>query len=227
MTIETIKGAVQKQFHQVAANYSVSAVHARGVDLAELVKAAQLAGNERVLDAGCGTGHTALTLAPFAREIIAVDLTEAMLEQGHRLAAERGLTNIDFRLGDVEQLPFADGEFDLVVSRYSAHHWPHPQAALAEFRRVLRPRGRFILSDIVSFDDFALDTFVQTIELLRDPSHVRDHTTRQWLGYFAEAGFTPEVVFTWGLRLDFANCYAAGPRGRPALALSRRTGGCA
>lgn len=203
-----IKAAVRRQFDPVAARYSTSAVHARGADLAALVEAAQLTGREHILDAGCGTGHTALALATQGVSVVAVDLTAAMLEQGRRLAAERGITGIDFRLGDVEQLPFAGSEFDLVVSRYSAHHWPHPQRALAEFRRVLRPGGTLLLADIVSFDAFALDTFLQSIELLRDPSHVRDHTVDQWLTMCAAAGFTAEVVFTWDVRLDFADWLA-------------------
>lgn len=205
---QDIKAAVQQQFHQVAANYRTSSVHARGVDLAEMLAAAQPRGHERVLDAGCGTGHTALTFAPHVANVVGVDFTGAMLDQARHLADERGLHNVDFRLGDVEQLPFARSEFDLVVSRYSAHHWPHPQRALAEFQRVLRPGGRLILSDIVSFDSFVVDTFVQAIELLRDPSHVRDHTIAQWRSLFAGAGFAAEVVFTWGLRLDFADWVA-------------------
>jgi ubiquinone/menaquinone biosynthesis C-methylase UbiE len=205
---DDIKAAVRRQFDPVAANYSTSAVHARGADLTALVEAAQLTGQERVLDAGCGTGHTALALAAQGAQVVAIDLTAAMLEQGRRLAAARGLTEVEFRLGDVEQLPFGGGEFDLVVSRYSAHHWPHPQRALAEFRRVLRPAGRLLLADIVSFDSFALDTFLQSIELLRDPSHVRDHTTEQWLALCASAGFAAEVLFTWEVRLDFADWLA-------------------
>lgn len=205
---ETIKASVQHQFNQVAANYSVSSVHARGVDLPEMVKAAGLSGGERVLDAGCGTGHTALTFAPHVGEVVAVDFSAGMLEQGRRLAVERRLENIDFRLGDVEALPFGPGEFDLVVSRFSAHHWPHPQQALAEFHRVLRPGGRVLLADIVSFEELALDTLLQAIELLRDPSHVRDHTINQWLTLFAGSRFRATVVFTWGVRLDFADWLA-------------------
>lgn len=208
MITTDIKSAVRKQFNQVAAAYSVSSVHARGVDLPEMVAAAGLNGRERVLDAGCGTGHTALTFAPHVAEVVAVDFTEGMLAQGRKLAAERGLDNIDFRLGDVEALPFAEGEFDLVVSRYSAHHWPHPQRALAEFGRVLRPSGRLILADIVSYDDFTLDTFLQTLELLRDSSHVRDHTAAQWLTLCAEARFQAAVVFTWDVWLNFADWVA-------------------
>jgi ubiquinone/menaquinone biosynthesis C-methylase UbiE len=200
---QDIKAAVQKQFGQVAANYSTSAVHAKGVDLAEMVKVAQLRGQERVLDAGCGTGHTALTFAPHVAQVVAVDFTADMLAQGRKLAAERGITNIDFRLGDAESLPFADGEFDAVVSRLSAHHWPHPQKALQEFRRVLRPGGQLILSDVVGFDDFTADTFLQSLELLRDPSHVRDHTVAQWLQMFDEAGFAANISFRWGIWIDF------------------------
>ena len=87
---------------------------------------ADLSGDERILDAGCGPGHTALTFAPHVAQVVGVDLSDQMLDQGRRLAAERGLTNVEFRTGDVEALPFDSGEFDVVVTRYSAHHWPAP-----------------------------------------------------------------------------------------------------
>src|SRR3954451_20688885 len=114
-----VKESVQSQFNQAAANYSTSPIHATGPDLLEMVKAAQLLGNEKVLDAGCGTGHTALTFAPHVAEVIALDLAESMLAQGRKLANERGIANIDFRRGDVERLPFADGSFDVITTRYS------------------------------------------------------------------------------------------------------------
>jgi SAM-dependent methyltransferase len=127
-----------------------------------------------------------------------------MLAQGRKLASERGITNIGFRRGDVERLPFADGSFDVVTTRYSAHHWPHPVNALREFRRVLRPSGRLLVDDIVSWDDFILDTHLQSIELLRDPSHVRDHTLKQWIDMLDEAGFESELAHTWEVAIDFA-----------------------
>jgi len=152
MTTIDIKASVQRQFNQVAANYSTSSVHARGRDLEAMVQAIPLTGQELVIDAGCGTGHTALAFAPHVAQVIAVDFTEGMLAQGRQLAADRGLTNVEFRVGDVEKLAFADGSVDLIVSRYSAHHWPHPAIALEGFRRMLKPGGSFILNDIVSYD---------------------------------------------------------------------------
>lgn len=205
MTTIDIKAAVQRQFNQVAANYSTSSVHAKGRDLEEMVSAVPLTGREQVLDAGCGTGHTALAFAPHVAQVVAVDFTEGMLAQGRQLAAERGLTNVEFRLGDVEKLPFAAGQFDLVVSRYSAHHWPHPRTALHEFKRALKPAGVFLLNDIVSFDDFTADTYLQAIELLRDPSHVRDHTVTQWSAMLTAAGFVDiTVVYSGHVWIDFA-----------------------
>ncbi|MDI9548200.1 MAG: methyltransferase domain-containing protein [Chloroflexota bacterium] len=201
-----VKRSVEEQFGQVAANYSASPVHAAGAELARMVDLAELAGSECILDAGCGPGHTAFTFAPNVRQVIAVDLAAAMLEQGHRLATERGIANIDFRRADVEALPFAGAAFDVIATRYSAHHWPNPQAALAEFHRVLRPdAGRLLLADVISFSEPVIDTHLQTVELLRDPSHVRDHTTEQWLATMAAAGFTAEVAYTWDLRLDFTS----------------------
>lgn len=200
-----IKSSVQKQFGQVAANYTTSTVHARGVDLPVMVTVAQLDGGERLLDVGCGAGHTALTFAPHVAQVVAIDLTAGMLTQARHLAAARGVTNIEFRQGDAEQLPFAAGEFDRVVSRLSAHHWPHPQVALDEVYRVLKPAGLFVLSDVVSFDDFTSDTFVQALELIRDPSHVRDHTIAQWQAMFVAARFEAQVVFQWDIWLELTD----------------------
>jgi SAM-dependent methyltransferase len=200
-----VKAAIQHQFGRVAANYSTSPIHAVGPDLGRLVELAGLRGTERVLDAGCGTGHTAMALAPQAAQVVAVDLTEPMLAQGRRLAQERGIANVQFRLGDVEQLPFDDRTFDLVASRYSAHHWPHLPRALQEIARVLRPGGRLLLGDTVGFDEPALDTFLNAVELLRDTSHVRDYTPIEWQGALSNAGFAAEIVHRWHVQLAFVS----------------------
>lgn len=204
MTRETdLKSAVQEQFGRVAAKYLTSAVHAQGEDLPVMVEAANLQGNERVLDAGCGAGHTAASFAPYAAEVVALDFTASMLRQVEILAKDRGLANITTRLGDVENLPFPDSSFDLIVSRYSAHHWARPGKALREFHRVLREGGRFILSDVLGFGDPVCDTYLNAIEVLRDPSHVRNYTLEEWSNRFAAAGFHLEVVFPYRISIHF------------------------
>ena len=203
-----VKDAVRQQFGAVAAHYATSAVHAGGPDLEAMLAAAAPRGDERLLDAGCGTGHTALAFAPHVAQVVAVDLTEQMLAQGRRLAAERGIANVSFQRGDVESLEHPAGSFDVVTSRYSAHHYQHPVRALREIRRVLKPGGVFLLADVVAPAEPARDTFLNAVELLRDPSHVRDHAVDEWLRMMGEAGLAGEVVQTWPLRLEFASWVA-------------------
>jgi ubiquinone/menaquinone biosynthesis C-methylase UbiE len=206
--MSSIKDSVHAQFSKTAFNYSVSSVHANGQDLKKMVETAKLTGGELVLDAGCGAGHTALAFAPHVAKVVAFDLSAQMLAQVTRLAAERNLANIETRVGDVEALPFEDASFDLVISRLSAHHWPNPVVALSEIRRVLKPGGMFILSDVVASEEPALDTLLQTIELLRDPSHVRDHAISGWVRMFQEVGAAAEVVSTWPIALNFVDWIA-------------------
>ena len=187
----------------MAANYLTSAVHAQGEDLPVMVQAAGLRGDERVLDAGCGAGHTAASFAPHVANVVALDFTASMLRQVELLAEDRGLENVRTRLGDVESLPFDNAAFDLVVSRYSAHHWAKPERALREFRRVLHGGGMFVLSDVLGFGDYVCDTFLNAIEVLRDPSHVRDYTLIEWEDFFAGSGFKMEVVFPYRIFLNF------------------------
>jgi SAM-dependent methyltransferase len=192
----------KKHFGAVAAAYVTSSVHAGGPDLEALVRAAAPAGGEAVLDAGCGAGHTALALAPHVRSVVAVDVTEQMLEAAAALAQTRGVANVSFRLADVTALPFEPASFDLVTSRYSAHHFADPAAALEQVARVLRPGGRFLLVDTIAPEDPALDTFFNAVELLRDPSHVRNCRVSEWQRLFREAGLEPEVLFRYPLELE-------------------------
>lgn len=200
-----VRRAVQDQFGAAAADYASSAVHALGADLAELVGHAKLRGDERVLDVGCGAGHTAFAFAPHVAAVEGLDLTEAMLDQARRLAGERELANVSFRLGDVEALPHADRSFDIVTSRQCAHHFPHLERALAEIARVLVPGGTFLVVDSVAPEKPSQDRFINELEVLRDPSHVRDHTCSQWRQMLYAAGFESELLDTWSIELDFAD----------------------
>ncbi|MEX1021184.1 MAG: methyltransferase domain-containing protein [Litorilinea sp.] len=207
------KSKVNTQFSQTADGYRTSQVHAQGPEFAHLLQAANFQGHETVIDAGCGAGHTAAHVAPHVKAVLAVDLSSAMLQQAERVCTERGATNVSFIQGDVETLdtiisaafPTATpAPIDAVVSRFSAHHWPHPPTALAAFQRILAPTGgRVFLVDVVSLDDFVYDTHLQAIELLRDPSHIRDHSIAQWVRMFDEAGFAAQPIYTWDLAIEF------------------------
>ena len=113
------------------------------------------------------------------------------------LATERNIENVTTRQGDVESLPFADNSFDAVITRVSAHHWPNPLAALHEARRVLRPHGKLLVQDVVAPETPGPDSFQQTFEILRDKSHVRDHSISQWMTMLRTAGFEPHIVEEW------------------------------
>jgi ubiquinone/menaquinone biosynthesis C-methylase UbiE len=203
MSNQDIKQHVQSQFDNVAANYRTSVVHATGEDLRLMVEHAPTSPDAIVLDAGCGAGHTALAFAPHVKQVTAYDFTASMLDQVNQLAQEREITNVITQEGDAENLPFDDATFDIVATRYSSHHWLHPETALAEFKRVLKPKGTFIISDIMAREDYAQDTFLQTLELLRDPSHVRDYRISEWQRMIHDAGFSSEVIYTFDLTLHF------------------------
>jgi SAM-dependent methyltransferase len=156
-----------------------------------------------VLDLGCGGGHVTFNVAKLVKAIVAYDLSPEMLDVVARAAGERGLSNVTTRQGAVERLPFDDGSFDAVLSRFSAHHWHDLDAGLREAERVLRPGGMLAIADTVSAGIPLVDTYFQALELLRDCSHVRNYTRSEWETSIARAGLRPRSVAPFRLRLDF------------------------
>lgn len=116
------------------------------------IRAAALQPGESVLDVGCGPGELTLRAARKAgREahVAGIDASPQMIAVARRNAARKG-RDVDFRLAPIEDLPFADGEFDVVLSGFMLHHLPDDlkPRGLAEVRRVLRPGGRLIAVDL-------------------------------------------------------------------------------
>ena len=194
---------VESQFGGQASAYLSSAVHASGADLDALVATVHGMAGARVLDLGCGAGHVAFAAARHVGEVVACDLSPRMLETVASAAASRGIANLRTQQASAERLPFADGEFDAVLSRFSAHHWRNMTAGLREASRVLRPGGLFGLVDAVSPGVPILDTHLQAVELLRDPSHVRDYTRAEWEAAMAGAGLIVTATERHRIRLEF------------------------
>jgi ubiquinone/menaquinone biosynthesis C-methylase UbiE len=195
-----------RQFGAKAENYLTSTVHATGADLTRLT---ELAARSRALDAldlGCGAGHASFALARAGvARVVAYDLAPAMLTVVANEARARAHGMIEVSVGTAEDLAFADASFDLVVTRYSAHHWLDVPRALAEMARVLRPQGILVVIDVVAPEAPLLDTVLQTVEMLRDQSHVRDYRESEWRALFAAARFTSPTVDRWKLPMEFAS----------------------
>jgi len=135
-----------------------------------------------IADLGTGEGGFALLLSRAARRVIAIDTSARMLDVGRDQALRNGVKNIDFRQGDMEELPIADGEVELAFFSQSLHHALHPELALQEAARILTPGGRVVILDL------ARHRFEEARELYAD----------EWLGFseaeleemLARAGFS-------------------------------------
>jgi ubiquinone/menaquinone biosynthesis C-methylase UbiE len=194
---------VEQQFGPQADAYVRSPVHAAGEDLDALEAIVRRHAPSHALDLGAGGGHVAYRLALHAGAVTASDLSTEMMAAVAATARERRLTNIRTQAAPAEQLPFTDAMFDFLACRFSTHHWRDMEAGLREARRVLRAGCPAVFIDVVSPGAPALDTHLQAVELLRDPSHVRDYSAAEWQAALGRAGFAVRAIRTFRLRMDY------------------------
>jgi ubiquinone/menaquinone biosynthesis C-methylase UbiE/DNA-binding HxlR family transcriptional regulator len=139
-----------------------------------------------VADLGAGEGTLSQILAKNARKVIAVDISERMVEVGSKLAKDQGFTNLEYRLGDLEEPPISENSIDLAIFSQALHHANSPQKAIAAARRILRDGGRLVILDLLAHG------FEQARELYAD----------LWLGFsevelfrlLGQAGFRESEV---------------------------------
>jgi SAM-dependent methyltransferase len=188
---------IRDQFTRQAAVFNAAAPIKNEDALRTIVEAGSPGADDRVLDIACGGGLVARAFAPHVRDVTGIDATPAMLDQARQAAAEQGLTNTAWDQGDVTTLPYADGSFTIVVTRFSFHHFLDPAAALREMVRVCAPGGRVVVVDSCPSEDPAKAAAFNRLEKLRDPSHTRALPLSEMKRLFAAAGLgTPRVAFS-------------------------------
>jgi len=102
-----------------------------------------------IADLGAGEGTFSQLLARRAKRVIAIDNSEKMVEFGAELARKHGVKNLEYRLGDIENIPIKSGTVDLAFFSQALHHAQHPQAAVGEAYRILKPGGRIVVLDLL------------------------------------------------------------------------------
>ncbi|MES2657889.1 MAG: metalloregulator ArsR/SmtB family transcription factor [Verrucomicrobiota bacterium] len=161
-----------------------------------------------VADLGAGEGTLAQLLAQRAEKVIAVDLSPKMVEFGQDLATRNGLTNLEYRIGDIEEPPIEDGSLDLALLSQALHHAEHPQRAIDSAFRILKPGGRLIVLDLLQHH------FEEARELYAD----------RWLGFSESdlAGMLEKSGFTQ-IETIVADRETAAPKFQTLLGIGVRS----
>jgi len=191
---EQKKTQVQDYFSRTAESYVASFSHRSGDDMQRLIELGEWNPQLQALDIATGGGHTALAISPFVAQVTVTDLTPRMLEKARDFILAQGVTNALFQMADAEQLPFSPESFDRVTCRIAPHHFPDISQFVLEVARVLKPGGLFLLIDCMAPGDQELDTFDNTIEKWRDPSHGRSCTAEEWQALLKEADLSIEYM---------------------------------
>jgi ubiquinone/menaquinone biosynthesis C-methylase UbiE len=186
------KAAARKRFDRWAHRYEHdrrSKANARVQSAA--LSALALQHGDRFLDVGCGSGAAVRAASETVEYAVGVDLAPAMIERARQLAS--GLSDVEFVVGDSEQLPFPDGTFTAVLCSSSFHHYPHPGQALEQMARVLSPNGRLVIAEPNA--DLRVVRIADRVLRRLDAGHVHLYRTEELQTLAETAGFV-EIATT-------------------------------
>jgi len=208
MTDAAHQSLIRDQFTRQATPFSTAAPIASEAALQLIIDAARPGPDDTLLDVACGGGIVVCAFAPYVRHATGIDVTPAMLERARALAAEKGLANVSWREGEVERLPYPDGAFMIVVTRFAMHNFLDPAAVFREMVRVCAPGGRVVVVDTYTSEDPAKAATFNRLEILRDPSHARSLYLAELKGLFRTAGLGEPRASFYELRDTVTNLLA-------------------
>ncbi|MBN1875267.1 MAG: class I SAM-dependent methyltransferase [Anaerolineae bacterium] len=172
-------------------------------ELAQRIMELGIPAGGKVLDVGTGTGFVAMEVAKLVRErdirVVGLDLSPAMLTLAAENAQRAGLNDtLTWREGNAYAMPFADGEFDCVISNDSLHHWEDPVAIFNEIARVVKPEGRYLIHDSRRLETWWPKLFAWGIGLMIPP----DFRVHYWGSI--HSSYTPDELHTLVARSQLA-----------------------
>ncbi|ANW95568.1 hypothetical protein AXE80_04435 [Wenyingzhuangia fucanilytica] len=176
---------IVEQFSKQASGYS--AINSHSDALEKLISITSASKNDEVLDIACGSGIVSCEFAKHTNHVTGIDMTQGMLDEAKKLQTKFNLKNLTWQIGDVENLPYDDNSFSIVVSRFGFHHFLNPLKVLSEMKRVCKPDGVVIVVD-VSLPDTKIKKYNE-MEKNRDCSHVAALSLTEFSRLFEKIGF--------------------------------------
>jgi ubiquinone/menaquinone biosynthesis C-methylase UbiE len=191
---------IRREFKRQASEWAKERV---SPDLRWVARQLPLRRSLSVLDVAAGTGLLSQAVAPKVKRVVALDVTPEMIAEGYKKVQQRGLRNIIFILGTAEALPFPSETFDLVMTRFSFHHFRKPEVVLREMNRVCRPGGNVVVVDLLAPADDKLRARYNVLERLRDNSHTEALSREQMESMAKELGLKIMRFSSRRVRMDF------------------------
>ena len=213
---------VRQAFTLQADHYAANPLITDSERLARFVGVVSPAKENRVLDVATGPGFVAEAFLSICGVVIGVDITRAPLEIAKKRLLSYIPSNLNFQLADVSNLPFAEAEFDIVVSRLAIHHMEHPAQVLEEMSRVCRANGIVAVEDIIVSEHSKHAVYQNRFEKIRDASHTNAQPLTRLVKMFVAAGLEVEKVMT-GFLLQDVNTWLANAHTPPLQAAKART----
>ncbi len=183
-TIDHNKNIV-KQFSKQAIGYSSITSHSDSLE--KLISITSASNKDKVLDIACGSGIVSCEFAKHTSSVIGIDMTQEMLDEAKKLQTKQKIKNVSWQIGDVENLPYDDETFSIVISRFGFHHFLNPLKVLSEMKRVCKPDGVLLVVD-VSLPNTKIEKY-NKMEKNRDSSHVAALSLTEFSTLFSKVGF--------------------------------------
>ena len=180
---------IQKSFTTQARNFENANMNfSKQEYLDYTVRCMNLSPDDRVLEAAAGTCACGRSIAPYVKSVVCLDATAAMLDVGKEEAVKNGISNMTFVEGYVEDMPFGDKSFDIVLTRLAFHHFTEMERPFAEMHRVLKSGGQMVIIDMEAAQE-SLREIEDKIETMRDPSHIKNRSQDEFSALYASHGY--------------------------------------
>ncbi len=217
MTDEVHKKIIKEEFAKQASTLELSGIFTDSEIIEKIKDTLDITNQMTVLDLGCGPGILTSFIAPFSKIALGFDMTPEMTTKAKERCNNR--KNAVFVIGDAEYLPIKDNSFDRIVTRLTFHHFFSVEKVLSEMKRILKVGGKAIIVDIISSENKSDAEMHNSLERIRDPSHVKMLPKSELLSLVKKSGFTILSKETWIKQRYFDEWVGITPKNEIAYSL--------
>lgn len=189
---------IVEQFSKQARGYTSITSHSDSLD--KLISITSASKKDEVLDIACGSGIVSCEFAKHTNNVTGIDMTQEMLVEAKKMQTKLHLKNLTWQIGDVENLPYADNSFSIVVSRFGFHHFLNPLKVLSEMKRVCKPNGVVMVVD-VSLPDSKVKKYNE-MEKNRDYSHIAALSLTEFSHLFEKVDFKDVNTDFYSMKIE-------------------------